>query len=181
MTTPYQWPSREEWAIQRRTLYLDEMSDISVPGEWSLYASPEETAKLIEAFKEDYKAKGKQMRVLPDARKNGEMRARVRTAEITDEEMERLNLQRDRQRINRAIKLISKNRMPRLYDEGRYLKLVAPFIERYDKARDEAVEQATARRAQTPIDDAAWEAELRWRASFDKDGPFHISTGSKGV
>jgi hypothetical protein len=48
-------------------------------------------------------------------------------------------------------------------------ELVAPFVARYDAAFEAARESWWQECAQIPVDDAAWESELRRRASIDRE------------
>jgi hypothetical protein len=58
----YQWPSREEWAKQRRTPYWDSFEDLPVSKNLGDYASPEQIAELIAGLKVIYAAEGRKMK-----------------------------------------------------------------------------------------------------------------------
>jgi hypothetical protein len=53
--------------------------------------------------------------------------------------------------------------------------LLAPVRARYEAARKAAEEAWRAKIEATPIDDAAWEKQLRWRAEFEKTHPFFMA------
>jgi hypothetical protein len=141
------WPSREEWAKQRRTPYGDLMPEIS--DRISDYATPAEVEALEAALHERWKELGRTLRTCADESDAAEIRDR-------------------RQGINRARRLIASGELPHhLEDHFGAQDLMAPFVERWREAQTAAYAAAAGRIAQTPIDDEAWAGELVHRARVD--------------
>lgn len=74
----------------------------------------------------------------------------------------------DRNCINRGLRLIRDGELPIcLEDYGPATDLLAPLHARSENARATALEAWKQKVRATPIDDAAWELELRRRARID--------------
>jgi hypothetical protein len=77
-----------------------------------------------------------------------------------------------RRAVNLAVKSLRLGEVPphwRVHSE-RVRAVLAPIQGRYEAAQAVAVETKRQEIAATPIDDAAWEAELRRRADIDAHG-----------
>jgi hypothetical protein len=124
------WPTREQWAKDRRTLFLDD--DVHVSDRLSDYAAPEEVAALVVA-----------------------LRMRRMTYAVGSYE---------RDGCNRCIRLVERDVVPHvLNDYCGAQDLTAQIRGRYEHARAQALLDAERDRAEVPIDDEAWQEELRWR------------------
>jgi hypothetical protein len=144
------WPSRDEWAKERRTPYHDRFPETS--DSLAEYATPEEITALKAALRERWAQLGKKMHELGgrDA------------SDITR------NLQSDRSSIKWALKIIDKGGLPYQLETFSGAKdIFAPFHERYEAAKVKLRERAMQEIEQTPIDDDAWNAELKRRARID--------------
>jgi hypothetical protein len=117
----------------------------------SEYATAEEIDALNRALRERWKRLGQQMR------KPG-----------FDGESEFREQWVDRKSINRGLKLIARGELPILLDDYSGAKdLLAPFHARYEAAKAASWKRRKEEIAETPIDDAAWNAELQRRAWLD--------------
>jgi hypothetical protein len=134
----YKRASREEWAKDRRTLYFDEASDLR--GTVSYALSDYASAEEIEDLRAGLKAR--------------RLIHKVGTYE--------------RRGINKALRLIKDNELPWLLDDCYGAQdIMKPFQARRKTVCDAVVEEAERKRAMRPMDDAAWEEELRYRKSVD--------------
>lgn len=139
------WPTREEWAKQRRTAYYDLTPDVSEV--LADYATTEEIAELQFAMRERWKQLGRKTR-----------------SEGSDDD-----LSWKRRCINRGLKLIRNGELPFcLQDCAGAQDLIAPFKARYEAAKADLYETARLEIERRPIDDAAWEKELKRRAQVEK-------------
>jgi hypothetical protein len=148
MTT--NWPSREQWAKERRTPYYDRFPDTS--DSLAEYATPEEIAALKAALGERWNHLGTKIRELGgrDA------------SDVTR------NLQSDRSSIKWALKIIDEGGLPCQLETFSGAKdIFAPFHERYGASEIELRERTLREIEQTPIDDNAWNAELKRRARVE--------------
>jgi hypothetical protein len=93
MTTT--WPSREEWAKQRRTPYYDRF--LCTSNSLAVYATPEEIAALKAALRKRWRNLGKEMR---------ELRGNAASGVISD-------LKSDRSSLQWALALIAQGELPR--------------------------------------------------------------------
>jgi hypothetical protein len=173
-----EWPSREEWAKMRRTPYADMFGDVHVSETLSDYASPAEIDAVIAEARALWDAMGVEMKKLGPAMSDREWRelyhSMLGDREKLDKLMEsdachRIALRDDRSDLNRrVIKLLRKNWLPRHFGLISWEEKLPKLVElrrRYDEARDAAVEARKREIESRPIDDAAWESELRRRAS----------------
>jgi len=70
--------------------------------------------------------------------------------------------------IDRGLKLLNDGELPFTLEAIAGAEdLLAPFHARYNAAASELDKRALEEIARTPIDDAAWEAELKWRAKVE--------------
>jgi len=153
MTEPIiEWPTREEWAKRRRTPYIDLAPDTN----WSIasYATPVEIEALKRAMRERWSELGSQMR------QAGEKDAKNENGDN--------DFQLQRECINRGPKLIEEGTMPWSVEHYRGAEdLLQELQARYEAGRKAEIEKWEAEVAQTPIDDAAWDKELKRRAEID--------------
>ena len=73
-----------------------------------------------------------------------------------------------RKAINAALSLLAKDRLPWRRQEGGALPEVADLLSRYKAACEAADEAWRVEAASRPIDDEAWERELRRRREIEK-------------
>jgi hypothetical protein len=174
----YDWPSREEWAKRRRTVYAD-MTDDLCDARLQGYATQEQVAEITFKLKEIYRDQGRKMReakpVYDTLRIPGEQARgkHVWWLHLSRADQDRcepyLIAQCRRKGINRLLRDIADGNLSLFGDAHYWPEIFAPFVEAYDAARDAALKDLRARVAARPIDDAAWEKELRWRASIESD------------
>jgi hypothetical protein len=189
--TPITWPSREEWAKQRRTPYGDMFEHLDLDGPFS---SPAEIDALITALKAFRKAEGRRLRSLNAShlmKQPGEglLAHYERTQAFSEAEKELWSQANwckwDRRECNASIKALVSGNLPKWLDALRTLpewilkqKEAAPICQRildrlngaYQAARDKREKEILT----TPIDDKAWEAELKYRAECDP-GCFRVT------
>jgi len=153
--TGREWPTREQWEIEHRQFYLDECDDI-VTRKASAYATPEEVEALIVELREQWKQYGRELRAIPveDRPPKGkwwagllddtpEGNAAYNAARARYEPS--LELEDRRRRINRAIKDLRNDWIPLpMYRGGNFCTWL---VDRYEAARDQAIEAAAAKRA----------------------------------
>ena len=80
------------------------------------------------------------------------------------------DVRRKRQGINRALKALRSGEVPGEPLECRYgvpADILAPFDAKRTAAREAALATLRRKVEATPIDDAAWDAELQWRQRID--------------
>lgn len=151
------FPSREEWAKHRRALYPDKFEDLTIDFEFY----PDEIAGITRVLKTEWSRLGKRMRVLIKDKDLDDLE-RVR------EEYGELRLFRSQ--TNGAIRALAGGRLPRGCHETNDFVGAAIAIpqRRRDAAYAVACKQREEQILSTPIDDAAWEAELKWRAKQEE-------------
>jgi hypothetical protein len=174
-TGPIEWPSREEWAKQQRTLYWDELlSEHPVSEQLSDYATRDETAAAAAALRAVWLAKGRAMKTARAragwrVRQPGEPKkayiARWCSMPEDDREIVREydDLQDARRELNKAIADLRADMLRPWRWHVAYPPPLKEIVERYEQARREARDALIAERAQAPIDDAAWAEELEMR------------------
>ncbi|UGX95790.1 hypothetical protein G6321_00011880 [Bradyrhizobium barranii subsp. barranii] len=175
----YDWPSREEWAERRRSAYWDSESPhpYRASGKLSHYASPEEITAAITGLKKPWADYGRQMKAAaakagPLARQAGERDtvwvSRFLSMGGEDRELagESECIRADRREINRLIKELRDGSVSwgNMRDK---LPLLDTIVVRYEAAVQAGDEKFIAECAARPVDDAAWQAELEWRARWD--------------
>lgn len=149
MTTT--WPSREEWAKERRTPYYGRFPRTS--NSLAEYASPKEIAALKADLRERWKQLGRKMRELSGNRASDVIR----------------NLRSDRSSMQWALALVAQGELPhhpKIFGEA--ADILAPFHERYEAAKSKLHECTLRAIERTPIDDNAWNAELHQRAKVEQ-------------
>jgi hypothetical protein len=176
----HKWPDREGWAKHRRAPYGDRFDALGVSLELADYATPEEVEAIVVALKALYTDEGRKLRegktIVPLLiRQPGETNRHHtrRWCAMTESERgmldEKVTEHEDnRQQINLALKQIGEGRLP---DYRIIVKCVlAPFatlMARYKAAYDAAWVVREQEILATPIDDEAWEQELRHREEID--------------
>ena len=182
----HNWPTRERWAAMRQHPYWD--SETGCPfhegygHRLSDYATPEEIAAAIAALENLWRQHGRMMRELklkgsPLYRRPDEdalaflRRLHAMSNADMDVACEPDMLKDYRRDIKKALAMLRKDGVANLQcslDVGEAARvIIAPFIERYDAAFRAAREVWEKEKARTPVDDAAWEEELRWRKRIE--------------
>jgi hypothetical protein len=188
MTT---WLSREQWAIEHRTFYNDD--DIRVSAKAADYASPEEIAAAIAEAKALWTEMGRQVKAAGPAITPAEWNRRYHACRSREErnqlydspEYSRLQLSRERSKLN--LDIVKKLVAGFVPDNGfrtngataivslcggkdytDKLPKAATICHRQYAARQAAIEAKEAEYAARPVDDVAWEAELKRRASMTR-------------
>jgi hypothetical protein len=180
---PWNWPSREEWAKQRRTCYADMENPLSPGNRVTDYASIAEIETAITELKTQWKRLGREMTEVKRIAGNlmqqpGEtsrdyiQRWFKMTNEAQDLASQPALLRRDRKDINFVIRELYEVRLNwRIHRlvlvEPAPSPMLCQIWSRYDDACREANQTWAEQIAQTPIDDAAWEEELKWRADCE--------------
>jgi hypothetical protein len=134
------WPSREAWTKSRRSPAgrMPNASDRIAD-----YATPDEIDELKAAMRERLKKLG------------------LKPARDEDARLKR-------RCINRGLKLLNDGELPFTLEAIAGAEdLLAPFHARYNAAASKLAKRALEEIARTPVDDAAWEAELKWRAKVE--------------
>ncbi len=145
------WPSREEWAKERRTAYYGRFPGTS--NSLAEYGTREEIAALKADFRKRWKYLGERLRELSRKDISGDTR----------------NLKSDRSSIKWALTLIAQGELPRhLETFSEAEDILAPFHERYEAAKSKLHECTLREIERTPIDDNAWNAELHRRAKAER-------------
>jgi hypothetical protein len=172
------WPTREEWAKKRRT--EDRLGDLSVSCELKNYATPEEVESLVAALKALYQVEGRKLKEAkqlagPLLQQPGENRLsyfhRCRVLPEAEGNLlqEVWRHQRTRSEINQQLRTIAKGELPdHLWRQPQIEVLLTTILARRDAAREAAWEVRRRQIEATPIDDAAWEEELRRRADIEE-------------
>jgi hypothetical protein len=188
MTTEYNWPSREEWAIRQRTAFAEETPYI--PPKVTDYASDaEEINEAIFELKARWKVCGQEMAAAkraarelahqPDETGTQYVRRYYAMTEAEQELSYRPKKCRaERNLINEVIRALQQGE---LHWRARNVLSCSPILsriwERYEAALQRASEARIEEIANTPIDDAAWEKELERRAEFENPGIEWVSYG----
>jgi hypothetical protein len=156
------WPSREEWAKRRTTYYGDHDGNVVCSRRLADYATPGEAAAARQALLELWRSLGREMREAKAAAGSEADRAR------------RLDDCRYRRHTIRRVlrETLDAGLVPwRVNDIGSLDDVPSSFallVERYRAGWDAAEEAYAAEIATTPVDDAAWQAELERRAGIDR-------------
>ena len=185
--TPRLQLSREEWAERRRTAYGDDI-DAMVHTSRAIddYFTPQQKADLIAAFKALYVEEGRKLakaKAAPGAfvhnpgETEGQFTMRWLQLPLSDDEkLKAIDWQvhqQHRKGINKALKLIAEGEMPfgpRCDLPPKAKHLLEAAWEKYEAADKAAHAEAEEKIRNTPIDDAAWEEELRYRAEWEENG-----------
>jgi hypothetical protein len=195
------WPSREQWAYSRQHPYWDGETGCPFANKYghqlSDYATQEEIAALIAALKDLYRELGRELqaanlRIKPsDRQQRGEGNSawyrRFRQLAPEDQALFQAagGLRSERSAINNVLARIRDDQIPNQtrwsnYVLGKAGELVAPFNARYQAAFEAAREQWEQECLQIPVDDAAWEQELKWRRDLEERGTVRIVHSSIG-
>jgi hypothetical protein len=182
------WRSREQWAYRRRHPYWD--SDCcpfadKYSERLSDHATAEEIAALTTALQDLYRELGRtlratNLRAAPHQQQRGEGCAAWyrRLHQLPQDDQRAVEaawfLRIERAQINDLLAKIRGDTIPDATRSGSVVgspaALVAPFIERRDAAFKAAREQWHRQFLQVPIDDAAWDKELKRRAQIEARG-----------
>jgi|GEM_PF-1154856 hypothetical protein len=158
MTEKRNWPTREEWARNRTTLYADQAPGLDHT--LKAHASEAEIREAISALENLWRDLGRQMR------NPASKQPRSHFLEDTDYR----ECQFRRKAINRMLKEMRDGWLPVQGNVDEALReMFAPFYVRQWKKRDADLEKAQREKAATPVDDAAWEKELEWRRKSEDD------------
>ena len=168
---PIDWPTRERWAKQQRTAYIDNVQDFinsKVTKEVTAYATAEEIAATLAALKASWNSLTKPL-------KQANRRARSVDKPYTERTKQEHALCEpandiwwQRQSINAAIASLRGNWVPVTYSDGGNRPEVAVILDRYKTACDAASSAYEAKVAKTPIDDATWNKELERRRDIER-------------
>jgi hypothetical protein len=176
----HKWPDREHWAYNRTHLFFDERPEVSWEAE--KYGTPAEVAAIVAALKARWSQLGRDMRTIkariPELlRQPGETDADCTSRYIAMSEADQDRVgeywsrQHRRRQLNAALKSLRAGRLPYWYDlDEEDRGLLQPLTRRYEAALKKAEKALIRERAATPVDDAAWEAELAWRRKMDEEG-----------
>jgi hypothetical protein len=183
---PHQWPTREEWAKSRRSLFHDGRFDrLDFCRDLSAYASPNEIEALIAALRALWKREGARLRALQVpaelCRQQGEsaLTYYLRRKQMLPSEQELLQTadwcREARMYIQKGIKYVLDGSLlkgldldlERAIKDSAVTAILGPIRARYDAAYQAAIKKREAEIRVTPIDDAAWAEELQRRAGLD--------------
>jgi hypothetical protein len=174
------WPSREEWAKQERTPYGDKFPDNLVTSHASAYATPAEIQSAIKALRQLYADEGRKLRA---AKVNAGTLARQKDETgiayakryfdgMSQDERDAVlpigNHEISRKLINEALKALTDDIVAGHGGLDDMKAILAPILGRYEAALDAAYEARRKEIEATPIDDAAWEKELRRRVGVGR-------------
>jgi hypothetical protein len=184
----HDWPTREQWAEQRRTVYFD--MENPNPAD-SLYASDSETAQAIAAVKECrlnfIQAQRERERALgPLGRQRGESESAYnkRSRAFSKEQIQTFvntpsSSPYSLRELNEVLKQLEAGTVPWRWVFGPARKPLDAILARYKAACGAAQAAWEQEVAQTPVDDAAWEQELARRRQFETEGPIRISDAAR--
>jgi hypothetical protein len=180
---PYEWPTREQWAEQRRNNYWDSESPhpYLASRRLSNYASAAEIAAVIVALQEAYRDYGRQMRAAkalagPLARQRGEGSGPYikRYLAMSEAEQDIAGepdvLRVKRREVNEVLKQLREDWVPWRWAMSSPPPLDA-IMARYEAAVRAGDEKWIAEVAAAPIDDAAWAEELERRRDIERRHP----------
>jgi hypothetical protein len=177
------WPSREEWAKNTRSCAGENPNPASQ--RLSEYASPAEVELMVGALKQSYRDLGRRLAEAKAAAGAGCRRPSETNKEysrrrdlMSDHERslvgEVVEAQRQRGRITQTLKLIARDELPLIWDEGGGRVELATATARYEAASRAAEQAWRDEVAHRPIDDPAWEGELQRRARIERWNPLEV-------
>jgi hypothetical protein len=186
----HNWPTREQWADMRQHPYWDSETGCPFSDRYSHhlsdYATPEEIDAAIDALENLWRQYGRKMRELklkgsplhrqPDEKQSAFLhRFCAMSKADMDVACEPDMLRAYRRNIKMALAMLREDCVADLWacDVGDARAIIAPFIERYKAAFAAARNEWNREMAQTPVDDAAWEKELRRRKQIEADDAAH--------
>lgn len=194
----YDWPSRDEWARNRRTVYADDVDKVveAVSADPAVYATPAEIAQAAAELGDYWRSLGRQVRdanrdavaVFPLHGSRNRKRAAVlafarERDRLSDEDKAVVEhaeaLKHHRQLVNSAVdQLVGADGRAWLHawtvdNAERWMPAgTCPtwraIVARWKAACDRAADEYRAQVAQRPVDDAAWNGELRRRADIEQ-------------
>jgi hypothetical protein len=182
MNKKHNWMTRERWANSRRHLHYDECDDLPFARRISELASTTEIAEIVGELKRNYKEYGRALRAGNIAagsllQQKGETNSgwyTNRYRNMTDAEKDLVracHVPREcRAAINRALKEIGYGTIPANIIDLGPVPLLEDILKRRDANWRAVTEAAAAKKALTPIDDEAWEAELERRRRLEAQG-----------
>jgi hypothetical protein len=185
--TQYNWPSREEWAIRKRTAYDDDAPSVS--DAVAHYASPAEIEQVIADLKARWKECGREMTTAKKAA--GSLAKQPTETEIayvqryytmTEAEQDLSQRPEDFRRERKLInEVIRKLRDGELCWRAQKVSSVSPtlctILDRRHAEGKRIFNEWAARVANTPIDDAAWEQQLEWRKEMENPEIERVEVG----
>ena len=143
------WSTREEWAKQRRTAYFDDAPNES--NDPADYFTPEEIQRFIEAAREEWTQLGREMKTADDG--------------------DRLYLRSVRSTLRRARLAIERGEITWDVHEASVASKrseIQLYLEREKQHREKLYAAYAEKIAQTPIDDEAWDQEVRRRHDLEQ-------------
>ncbi len=192
MSTKHNWPNRDEWARDKRTVYAGDVHEVrvDVSRDVAEYATPEQFAAALAELGSYWRALGKDVRAANNAataaspwwRKRrddplGYAIARDELADDVGQVLARAHAAIDhRKDINTLIKSLAAGRLPGFTlttAPAEAAPVFASIVARYVAAQDAAVAAFIERRQTAAIDDAAWQRELERRAAISKGPLIH--------
>ena len=177
------WPTREQWAERRRTVNCDTWRPQSMTASCEVldYANHDEIAKLVAALWNVWDNLGREMRAarlaagpLAKQRKETKLSFVRRYLEMSEAEQKIVDRWEEprltRKKIKEVILTVRDHRKIPHYASPELLALV-PLLDainaRYEVAARAANEAWKQKVGETPIDDAAWQRELEFRARIE--------------
>jgi hypothetical protein len=184
----FELPSREVWARQVRSGTYENNPNVTT-SRLSAYATADEIAAIVASLKQSYRQQGRLLREAKQAAgpawieqeqertglgKYMKWRALPKPQQEMVSAVQRV--QQQRRDINAVLKLIASDELPNSYD-ARFADLpeLAEVSIRWKAAWDANYQAWQEELATRPIDDAAWEKELRRRKDIEE-----WLSGSKG-
>jgi hypothetical protein len=180
--TKYNWLSREEWAKHRRTDYYDE-TPILIGVRLADYASPTEIEAAIAELEARWKWCGREMKAAKEAagllvQQPGETQTawvQRYLATMSKEEQDLASrpedLRRERKRINHVLRQLRDGDdldwQSRTLTQDTSLPMLNRILEHWGVLWQQAYDTRQQEIANTPIDDEAWEDELKRRAEIE--------------
>jgi hypothetical protein len=185
----WNWQTREEWAKRVRSGCYEEIP--ATPTELADYASEDEAARAVGELKQLWRQRGRAMQELKAKHPLAFMRSgetgkswKGRYAALSEDDRriaeEIFRLQDCRQRINRSIADIQQGtvpwrKSPVFRSAGDLVRTANLIVQRYVDARQRTFDAYREEAAKRPIDDAAWEEELRRRRMMETRGLFTVN------
>lgn len=192
------WPTREEWAVSRRTFFADYADDVHVSGSAHTWGTSKEVSDAVVAFDtarrellpalREAKATAGDLLRRPNEPQADYIARRLDFTEAEEAAFQAVTqIQGWRRNFYGAFKALSRDWMP-----AHYLVAVGPVPAEYltlatrrDEARAEAVEDLRRKIESRPVDDAAWVRELDRRrdikASRGDPTRSTVATSAEGV
>jgi hypothetical protein len=181
--TERDWPTREQWARNRTTVFAGDENPHPASRRLSDYASADEIAAAIEAIKAARLqtlrteraadlALGLLGRQRGESRRGYETRFRTMSRAEQDRVIDSVPSSYDLHELNETLKQLKGGVVPwrRVWAAlGSEPAPLSPIMARYEAALKQTHKAWEQEVAQTPVDDAAWAKELEWRRKCDDD------------